>query len=161
MSFGFERQWPWATWLGHQGNVEVNARIAVSEQSINIFWCYLLLVVPREIFFIIMAAFANFWRIHNWTFFIAYLTQLNLTYVILLELCSQSPKKGTQPPSTPLLLKRPQCCQTLRMQVTKFWWKNCWLPLKVSWAHFLVLANCTRQASRDCLKSSATHIIWT
>lgn len=47
--------------------------------------------------------------------FKAYLVKLNLTYVILLNLCSLSPYKGVLPPS------KPKCNQILDIKVTNFW----------------------------------------
>ena len=47
---------------------------------------------------------------------IAYLTQLNLTYVFLSELCSIGPYKGA-----PLQGPEPENSQILRTIVTNFW----------------------------------------
>ena len=56
--------------------------------------------------------------------FIANLTYLRLTYVILLELCSLSPYKGALPHQPLLLTERPKYCQALKTKGTNSWLKG-------------------------------------
>ena len=68
-------------------------------------------------------------------------------------------------PLQPLLLpERPLCWPTLRTQFTKFLWKNCWVPLKVScaltFAMLPVWSNCYNFRSRALSLPSFALFLW-